>query len=120
MYLLKGTTVREESYVEVNSSSALYPTRLWHLWLSHISEKGLELLPRRKMIKCDFDKLNFCWKCVLGKQTKVSFGVGLHRSEMVLNYVHTDVCGPVVTASMGKQSILSLLLMIFLEKFECM
>ena len=48
-----------------------------------------------------FDKLDFCQECVLEKQTKVSFGVGLHRSERVLEYVHTDVWGPVATASLG-------------------
>ena len=101
LYLLKGTTVLGETCVGVDSSRALDATRLWHLRLGHISEKGLELLRGRKMIKGNFDKLDFCQECVLGKQTKVSFGVGLHRSERVLDYVHTDVWGPVATASIG-------------------
>lgn len=99
LYLLKGTTILEKSCVGVDSSHALNATRFWHLRLCHISEKDLELLRRREMTKGDFDKLEFCQECVLGKQTKVSFGVGLHRSEIVLDYMHIDAGGPAATAS---------------------
>jgi len=92
LYLLKGTTVLGESCVGVDSSRALDAIRLWHLRLGHILVKGLELLRGQKMIKGgSFDKLDFRQVCVLGKQTKVSFGVGLHRSKRVLEYIHIDV-----------------------------
>ena len=78
--------------VGADSSRALDATRLWHLRLGHVSEKSFEPLRRRKMIKGEsFNRLEFCQECVLGKQTKVSFGVGRHEFKGVLEYVHTDV-----------------------------
>ena len=46
-------------------------------------------------------KLDFCEGCVLGKQTKVSFGIAEHKSKDVLEYVHTDVWGPAPCLSYG-------------------
>lgn len=60
LYLLKGTTVLGDSCVEVDSFCSFDAIGLWHLKLDHISEKGLELLRGWKMIKGDFNKLDFC------------------------------------------------------------
>ena len=46
-------------------------------------------------------KLGFCEECVLGKQTKISFGIGEHKAKAVLEYVHTDVWGPSPCQSLG-------------------
>ena len=70
--------------------------------LGHSSERSLEILRKREMINGEsFNKLEFCEECVLGKQTKVSFGEGKHDSRNVLEYVHTDVWGPAPVASLG-------------------
>lgn len=92
LYLLMGTTVHGELCVGVDSSKSLDATKLWHMRLGHTSEKNLELLRKKKKIKGEiFNKLNFCKECVLAKQTRVSFGDGMHTSKSVLDYVHSDV-----------------------------
>jgi len=40
------------------------------------------------------NKLNFCDNRTLGKQHKVKFGVGVHKSSRPFEYVHSDLWGP--------------------------
>ena len=102
IYLLQGVTVEGETCVSVDSSRGLDATRLWHLRLSHVSEKSLDILRRREMIDGEsFSKLEFCEECVMGKQTRVSFGEGKHDSRGILEYVHTDAWGPAPVSSLG-------------------
>ena len=46
-------------------------------------------------------KLDFCKYCVYGKQCRVSFKEASHTTAGVLDYVHSDVCGPISVASYG-------------------
>ena len=70
--------------------------------LGHTSEKNLEFLRKKKKIKGEiFNKLDVCKECVLAKQTRVSFGDGMHTSKRVLDYVHSDVWGRYSTTSIG-------------------
>ncbi|KAL4282749.1 hypothetical protein GQ457_16G016450 [Hibiscus cannabinus] len=66
-------------------------TKLWHMRLGHLSESGMVALHKRNLLhgvkSC---KLDFCKFCVLGKQTKVSFMTGKHKTEGILDYVHSD------------------------------
>jgi hypothetical protein len=48
-------------------------------------------------------KLEFCKFCVLGKQCMVQFKSATHKTNGVLNYIHSDVWGPVRTTSWGGQ-----------------
>ncbi|KAL4360887.1 hypothetical protein GQ457_04G022640 [Hibiscus cannabinus] len=77
-------------------------TKLWHMRLGHLSESGMVALYKRNLLhgvkSC---KLNFCKFCVLGKQTKVSFMTGKHKTEGILDYVHSDVWGPTRESSLG-------------------
>ena len=100
LYLLKGTTIMGESasVTSVDSDS----TRLWHLRMGHIGERSLDELCKRGLIDgVHHSKLGFCEGCVLGKQTKVSFGTGEHKAKAILEYVHTDVWGPSPCPSLG-------------------
>ncbi|KAK4385200.1 Retrovirus-related Pol polyprotein from transposon TNT 1-94 [Sesamum angolense] len=77
-------------------------TKLWHMRLGHLSELGMTELYKRNLLhgvkSC---KLDFCKFCVLGKQTKVSFTIGKHKTEGILDYVHSDVWGPTREQSLG-------------------
>ncbi|KAL0459208.1 UNVERIFIED_CONTAM: Retrovirus-related Pol polyprotein from transposon TNT 1-94 [Sesamum latifolium] len=77
-------------------------TKLWHIRLGHLSERGMTELHKRNMLhgvkSC---KLDCCKFCVLGKQTKVSFTIGKHKTEGILDYVHSDVWGPTRKSSLG-------------------
>jgi len=48
------------------------------------------------------DGLDFCERCVYGKQSRVSFHVNkAWRASSCLELVHTDVCGPMSIESLG-------------------
>jgi len=60
-----------------------------------MSEKGLAILHKQNLLPgLRHCKLEFCEHCVFGKQTRVAFGVGVHSSQGILDYVHFDVWGP--------------------------
>ncbi|KAE8692022.1 hypothetical protein F3Y22_tig00110863pilonHSYRG00024 [Hibiscus syriacus] len=77
-------------------------TKLWHMRLAHLSERGMTELHKRNLLhgvkSC---KLDFCKYCVLGKQTKVCFKTAKHTTQGILDYVHSDVWGPSTTSSLG-------------------
>ena len=100
---MKVIIVLGESCVGVDSSHACIECH--KALTSHVGSYLREELRVASKTEDDqgesFDKMDFCQECVLGKQTKVSFGVGLHRSRRVLKYMHKDVWVPVVTPSLG-------------------
>ncbi|KAL5538315.1 hypothetical protein UlMin_045684 [Ulmus minor] len=67
---------------------------LWHNRLGHISEKGLQVLSKQGLLEGDqFNNLEFCEHCVMGKQHRLSFKVAVHRSKGILDYAHADIWG---------------------------
>ena len=77
-------------------------TRLWHMRLGHMSEKGLNLLGKKGLLKyMKKPCMEFCEHCVYGKAHRVSFSTSNHKSRGILDYVHTDVWGPAKVASKG-------------------
>ena len=113
MILQKGSTVTRQ--VTASTDSDEDSTRLWHMRLGHTGEKSLQALARQGLLKgAGTCKLEFCEHYVIGKNTKVKFGTASHCTKRILNYVHTDVWGPIKTASIGGTTTLCLLLMIIL------
>ncbi|CAL9224779.1 unnamed protein product, partial [Arabidopsis halleri] len=45
--------------------------------------------------------MEFCKFCVMGKQSKASFKTGQHNTKGLLDYVHSDVWGPIREQSLG-------------------
>ncbi|GKF27799.1 retrovirus-related pol polyprotein from transposon TNT 1-94, partial [Tanacetum coccineum] len=69
--------------------------QVWDKRLGHISEMGLHVLEKQELFgKKSLGKLNFCENCVLGKSHRVSFDVGRHITNRVVDYVHSDLWGP--------------------------
>ena len=69
--------------------------RLGHVCLDSsqaLAKQGV--LEGTLMCNLKFDK-----HCVLDKKTKVKFGIVIHRSGGLLDYVHVDVWDPTKTAS---------------------
>ncbi|GKB93701.1 retrotransposon protein, putative, ty1-copia subclass [Tanacetum coccineum] len=56
---------------------------------------------QRLFCKKSLGKLDFCKNYVLGKSHRVSFGVGRHTTEGVIDYVHSDLWGPSQVESLG-------------------
>ena len=101
LYILDGTTAAGVAAVGTVSTDA-DETRLWHMRLGHMSEKGMTLLSKQgRLGSVGTSKLSFCDHCVLGKQKRVSFSTAQHRTQGVLDYIHSDLWGPSRVPSMG-------------------
>lgn len=100
LYRLKGNTV--VGGAAVSTEPEIDELQLWHMRLGHMSQRGMEELHRRKLLKgvhgC---KLGFCKYCVMGKQTRVQFTISTNKSKGTLDYIHSDVCGPSDVVSIG-------------------
>ncbi|KAE8705298.1 Mitogen-activated protein kinase kinase kinase YODA [Hibiscus syriacus] len=88
IYRLLGSTI-EGGVHSVESCDDT--TKLWHMRLAHLSERGMIKLHKRNLLhgikSC---KLDFCKYCVLGKQTKVRFKIVRHTTQGILDYLHSD------------------------------
>ena len=84
--------------VERDSSSML-----WYKRLSHISEKGLNVLAKKKFLSnIKSAKLEMCEHCLAGKQNRVSFkSYPPSRKTELLELVHSDLCGLMKTKTLG-------------------
>ena len=68
--------------------------------LGHAREKSLQTLMRHGLLKdTKTYKLKFCEHYVVGKKTRVNFGMVNHDTREIFEYVHSDVWGPTKTAS---------------------
>ncbi|KAK2410217.1 putative mitochondrial protein [Trifolium repens] len=78
-------------------------SELWHKRLGHMSEKGLSILAKKNVLNGVSDaRLKKCSHCLAGKQRRVSFmSSEPKRKSEVLDLVHSDVCGPMKTRSLG-------------------
>ncbi|KAG8499730.1 hypothetical protein CXB51_006318 [Gossypium anomalum] len=102
LYYLNGSTVIGSKSTASTKDADSEATRLWHMRLGHTSEKALQNLTKQGLLKgANSYKLEFCEHCVLGKQTRVKFASAIHNTKKILNYVHSDVWGPIKVASLG-------------------
>ena len=92
LYVLQGATVIGSVAVSTSSISDSKLTKLWHMRLGYMGERGLLLLSKRGLIyDQNVGKMNFCKHYVLGKQKRVSFSAGVHRTKATLNYIHSNL-----------------------------
>ena len=78
---------------------------LWHSRLGHMSKKGMETLSRSGYLpSLCFNEFPFCEHCMYGKQTRSSRVVSFEKDRRPLELVHSDVCGPMPTRSLGGAS----------------
>ncbi|GJS41666.1 retrovirus-related pol polyprotein from transposon TNT 1-94 [Tanacetum coccineum] len=89
LYVLQGTVVYGTAGV-ATSKASLDDSKLWHYRLGHMGEKGMKYLAKKGLIKVSCN-LEFCEHCVFGKQKKVSFSPGIHRTRDTLDYIHSDL-----------------------------
>nr|GEY82935.1 retrovirus-related Pol polyprotein from transposon TNT 1-94 [Tanacetum cinerariifolium] len=100
VYSLDSHAVVGELNASVKEKDSL--AQVWHKRVGHISEAGLQVLEKQGLFgKKSLGKLNFCENYVLGKSQQVSFGVGRHTTQGVIDYVHSDLWGPSQVESLG-------------------
>ena len=84
---------------KVNNDSATY---LWHCCLSHIGVKRKKKLHADGILESlDYESLDACEPCLLGKMTKTPFSGTMERAIDLLEIIHTDVCGPMNVEARG-------------------
>ena len=81
-------------------------TDLWHLRLGHLSESLLkEMVSKELVTGVKIPKraeLSYCEGCVEGKMQRTPFKpVGDIHTKRKLQCVHSDMCGPMTTESIG-------------------
>ena len=78
---------------------------LWHCRLGHINEKRIKKLQEGGLLGLsDWESMDRCESCLLGKMTKSPFNKSNERATELLALVHTDVCGPFGTSARGGYS----------------
>ena len=83
----------------VDNDSAIY---LWHWRLRHIGVKRMKKLHTDGILESlDYESLDACEPCLMGKMTKMSFSGTMERATDLLEIIHTDVCGPMNVEARG-------------------
>ncbi|KAL0395400.1 UNVERIFIED_CONTAM: hypothetical protein Slati_4506200 [Sesamum latifolium] len=76
--------------------------QIWHARLGHIYKDRIKKLVDSKNIEIDdLDHLSTCESCLKGKMTKKPFVGQSAIANGLLDFVHTDVCGPLSTPARG-------------------
>ncbi|KAK1697208.1 hypothetical protein QYE76_013905, partial [Lolium multiflorum] len=84
--------------IKLNDNS----TYMWHCRLGHIGVKRMKKLHSDGLLESlDFQSLDRCEACLMGKMTKTPFSGIMERATDLLEIIHTDVCGPMSVASCG-------------------
>ena len=91
MYALEDSTISGSMNVSTNIMSD-HETKLWHLRLGHMGEKGMYELSKKGLYDCKkFGNLRFCEQCVYRKHNMVSFKPAIHNTKVILDYIHSDL-----------------------------
>ena len=106
LYYLKCESVTQESITIATGSKVENKVDLWYQRLGHLNEVQLKEMVSQDLVKGvnipKSTRISFCEKCVEGKMSKKPFkSVGEIRSVRKLQCVHSDVCGPMPTHSIG-------------------
>ena len=98
LYMIHVSSVKDHVICVTEQPS----TSLWHRRLGHMSRKGMEILSRSGYVPgFIFSNFQFCEHCLYGKQTQTPHKKGSTRKNELLALVHSDVCGPMPSPSMG-------------------
>lgn len=105
MYQLNCETISQKEYASVASADQT-GMDLWHQRLGHTNGQRLKEISEKDSVSgLNIQKkatLSFCEGCVEGKMQRQPFKpVGEIRSTRKLELIHSDVCGPMQTASMS-------------------
>ena len=84
---------------KVYNDSATY---LWHCRLGHTGTKRMKKLHVEGLLESlDYESLDACEPCLMGKMTKTPSSGTMERATDLLEIIHTDVCGPMSVDAHG-------------------
>lgn len=102
LYFLQGSTLSGFAAVASSEVHKDDMTKLWHMRLGHMSERGMQVLSKGDLLGGHKVKdLGFCEHCVLGKLHRSKFPKAIHRTKGTLDYIHSDCWGPSRVESLG-------------------
>ena len=71
--------------------------------LGHIGVKRMKKLHADELLESlDYEPLDACKPCLMGKMTKTPFSGTMGRATNLLEIIHTDVCGPMSVEARGE------------------
>ncbi|KAL1208699.1 Retrovirus-related Pol polyprotein from transposon TNT 1-94 [Cardamine amara subsp. amara] len=102
LYILQGSTVSGSVNVASAEIHKEDMTKLWHMRLGHMSERGMQILSKENLL-CGHEvkSLEFCEHCVFGKLHRSKFSKAAHITKGTLYYIHSDCWGPARVDSLG-------------------
>ena len=87
------------------TSSVMSTEELWHRRYGHPNEHGLVQLQNKSMVEGLLELKSEhleCEACALGKQHREEFPLHTEKKQReLIELIHTDVCGPMQTMSIG-------------------
>ncbi|KAH9681219.1 hypothetical protein KPL71_026889 [Citrus sinensis] len=99
LYVMNRQTVIGEASI---TESGEDKSKLWHLRLGHMSEKGLKELEKKGVFgKDQLNSLGFCKDYILGKASRIKFESVIHTTKEKLGYIHFHLWGPAHVTSLG-------------------
>jgi GAG-pre-integrase domain len=116
LFSLEITKISDKA---LTATTNLSESELWHLRYGHLSIGGLRLLKQKQMVYGlpEISEFGLCEGCILGKHSKLPFVKGQSlRATQLLELVHTDLCGPMDTSSLGE----SRYFLLFIDDFSRM
>jgi hypothetical protein len=89
--------------IQALAQEMINPCELWHRRFGHLNYNALPGL--QKMVTCmpviSFEHDSVCRGCALGKNTKKAYPHSNRKNNGILDFIHSDLCGPMTAPSMN-------------------
>ena len=90
LYLMDGEKILPSANVAVGKDD----TAFWHCRLAHTSMRNLRVLVEKGIVdKKKISEMDFCERCVMGKNKSLSFNVGKHNGDQMVRCTYTLTFG---------------------------
>ncbi|MCO5594535.1 hypothetical protein L7F22_048567 [Adiantum nelumboides] len=119
LFVLDRYEKQIQACIAETKTQAMQDAELWHAKFGHVGYGSLMTLQRHNMVHdlflLEMPPRHVCEGCVLGKMHRFAFSQdGSVRATRKLQLVHSDVCGPMRTPSVGN----SLYFVTFIDDFS--
>ncbi|MCO5553040.1 hypothetical protein L7F22_006560 [Adiantum nelumboides] len=119
LFVLDHYEKQIQACIAETKTQAMQDAELWHARFGHVGYGSLMTLQRHNMVHdlslLEMPPRHVCEGCVLGKMHRFAFSQdGFVRATRKLQLVHSDVCGPMRTPSVGN----SLYFVTFIDDFS--
>ena len=105
LYLIEPISLQINSHESNHKRKEIFlvnQTQLWHLRLGHINLERIRRLVMSGLLSSLYvTALSVCEPCLEGKMTMRPFKAKGYRDKEILDFVHTDLCGPMFTSVRG-------------------